>query len=140
MLPHKHFFSLRLAQFLAPETIETFDSWRFMGRDWLGEAFGATEFLRSKKHPDELRLIALDMVELPLHKVDEILGRLGLALRPGMDEQEIIALFGSPQKVHDFLPYRETLDYHISNPEPYQMSLTLIKDQGLSSLLLWVEA
>ncbi|WP_102798044.1 hypothetical protein [Bowmanella denitrificans] len=139
MLAHKQFFTLRLADYLAPETVEEFDSWRFMGREWAGEAFGATEFLRPRGNPHDTVLVNLDLQELPALKIKEILSRLELALTPGMEETELAALLGRPVKQHDFLPDRKTLDYQMFQPDPYYLSLTLRKDKGLTNILLIAE-
>ncbi|GGD49930.1 hypothetical protein [Lacimicrobium alkaliphilum] len=139
MIAHRHFASLRLRQFLAPESVEEFDSWLFMGREWLGEAFGATEFLRSKSVPDDTRLISLDLLNLPPQKAEMILSSLDMPVRTGMSEQEIVTLFGEPAKVHNFLPDRKTLDYQLFQPDPYQLTLTLFKEQGIGKVLILVE-
>lgn len=139
MLAHKQFFTLRLSDYLAPETVEEFDSWRFMGREWMGEAFGATEFLRLRSHPEFTLLINLDLQELPAVKIKELLQRLELAVSPGMDEKDILALLGAPTKRHDFLPDRQTFDYQLFQPDPYHLSLTLRKEKGLTNLLLLAE-
>lgn len=139
MIAHSHFASLRLRQFLAPESVEEFDSWLFMGREWLGEAFGATEFLRSKSAPDHTRLISLDLLNLPPQKAAMILSSLDIPVRGGMSEQEIVTLFGEPVKVHNFLPDRKALDFQLFQPDPYQLTLTLFKEQGLGKVLILSE-
>ncbi|GAB3031584.1 hypothetical protein [Bowmanella dokdonensis] len=139
MLAHQQLFSLRLVDYLAPESVEIFDSWRFMGRDWCGEAFGATEFLRPREKPEQTHLVNLDLQEMPANQIRALLARLDLALRPGMTEQQVVDQLGVPAKVHDFLPYRKTLDYQIFQPDPYQLSLTLRINDGLSSILLLAE-
>ncbi|ALS99526.1 hypothetical protein [Lacimicrobium alkaliphilum] len=139
MIAHRHFASLRLRQFLAPESVEEFDSWFFMGREWLGEAFGATEFLRSKSVPDDTRLISLDLLNLPPQKATMILSSLDMPVRPGMSEAELLTLFGAPAKVHNFLPDRKALDFQVFQPDPYQLTLTLFKEQGLGKVLVLSE-
>ncbi|WP_088329859.1 hypothetical protein [Lacimicrobium sp. SS2-24] len=139
MISHRDFARLRLSHFLAPESVEEFDSWQFMGREWLGEAVGATEFLRSKVSPSDTRLISLDLLNLPPHKTTQILQCLDIPLRAGMSEAEVIALLGKPAKVHNFLPDRKALDYQWFQPDPYQVTLTLFKEQGLGKLLLLAE-
>lgn len=139
MIAHSQFANLRLHQFLAPESVEEFDSWLFMGREWLGEAVGATEFLRSKSTPDNTRLISLDLLNLPPQKAAMILSSLDMPVRAGMSEQEIVSLFGEPVKVHNFLPDRKALDFQLFQPDPYQLTLTLFKQQGLGKVLILSE-
>ena len=139
MIAHQQFFSMRLTDYLAPESVEEFDSWRFLGREWRGEAFGATEFLRPRELPEQTHLINLDLQELPAARIRELMLRLGLPLMPGMMEQQVIEQLGPPAKVHDFLPYRKTLDYQVFQPDPYLVSVTLRNDLGLTNVLLLVE-
>lgn len=139
MIAHSQFAKLRLRQFLAPESVEEFDSWLFMGREWLGEAFGATEFLRAKSAPEETRLISLDLLNLPSQKAEAILASLDISVAVGMSEPEIVVLFGKPAKVHNFLPDRKALDYQLFQPDPYQLTLTLFREQGLGKVLILTE-
>lgn len=64
---------LRLAQFRPDAEVAELDNWEFMGRIWVGEAVGCSEWLRLEVTPETLRSLAIDFSEFPEQDAAEVL-------------------------------------------------------------------
>ena len=138
MLSHEEFHKLRLCQFVDPAEVTGLSDWEFMGRDWVGEALGFTEWLRPKSAPEQLGSVALDLDALPADVAEACLSRLGLPLRRHMTLPDLVALYGEPVRVARFVDDRATYEFRIGDPDLYRLSCTVLADGGLHYLVLAV--
>lgn len=116
--------------------IEEVDGWEFMGKVWLGEAYGFTEWLRLREDPDVLRSVSLDLVDLDTEVADRILERLQLPLEYGMETDEVNEVLGEPTGQSQFVPNRITYEYVVGDRERYYVSATMDRQEGLVYLVV----
>jgi hypothetical protein len=100
---------MRLRDF-ASDVVEL-DDWEFMGRVWLGEAIGFSEWLRPVDDPEQLGSLALDLCDLPPELIEHVLGRLQLPLSRGMDLAQIRGHLGNPVGTQKFASDRRSFDF-----------------------------
>jgi hypothetical protein len=138
MVHYVDFGRLHLAQFLPPATeITALDYWEFMGRLWVGEAVGFTEFLRLRCAPDVTRSIAIDLGALPREISAPILVAIDLPLVQGMSIQQVCnVLRAEPTRVHQFTKDRDSYDFEIGGDEGYDVSCTVLHDGGLAYVVM----
>jgi hypothetical protein len=148
LIPYDEFKGLRLTQLSGlpfspadpsdPGSARRFDEdvvaelshWRYMEKDWIGEAIGFTEWLRLRKDPDILRSMALSLNEQP-DLCAKALERIKLPLRKGMKQPAVVKLLGRPTETHGFGSDRVTLDFTIGKKESYEISCTIDASDGL---------
>jgi hypothetical protein len=136
MLTHEEFGRLRLREFISGRRIRALTDWEFMGRSWVGEAVGFSEWLRPEERPERLESLALDMAELPNETVDSVLARVGLPVRKGTTLNELISLLGQPEKTDTFAEDRKTFEFRHGDRDPYLLSCTVLNEGGLTYLVL----
>ncbi|HET9396399.1 MAG TPA: hypothetical protein VFO36_10110 [Nitrospiraceae bacterium] len=132
MLTHDEFGELRLADFAPRERIRALADWEFLGRMWVGEAIGFSEWLRPHDRQNVLESLALDMEDLSEQVVDQVLSRLRLPLRRGMTRSELVRLLGRPVETHVFADDRKTFEFRHGEPDRYLVSCTVLNDGGLT--------
>ena len=132
MITYAAFGALRLRQFVDPNLVEILDDWEFMGRLWVGEAFGFSEFLRLRRRPRVLRSLSIDLLEFPTEQAQRVLALLGLPLAPGMSREQVDRLLGEPVRTLNYAPDRVTYEYVTDGRQPYEVSCTLREDVGLA--------
>ncbi|MDO3683160.1 hypothetical protein [Micromonospora sp. C28ISP2-4] len=135
-ISHDAFGELRLAHFLAMEDLEELRDWEYLGRRWVGEASGFTEWLRLESAPGVTRSVAIDLAALPEPAAQKMINALGLPLRAGLDQQDIIGVFGEPTDTERFVRDRVTLVFHVGAPDPYELSCTVHEEHGLIHLTM----
>lgn len=135
-ITHAEFGALRLSNFLSADQIAPLDEWEFMERTWVGEAAGFSQWLRLAEEPDELRSLALDFTSFPPAASDLVLERLGTALRPGMNLEQLRDVLGEPASEIRFVAGRVTWEYAVTEPAAYTLSCTVRDDVGLSYLVV----
>ncbi|MEU5830990.1 hypothetical protein [Micromonospora tulbaghiae] len=135
-ISHDAFGQLRLAQFLAVEDLEELRAWEYLGRRWVGEAAGFTEWLRLESAPGVTRSVAIDLAALPEATAQRMIDALGLPLRAGMDQQHITGVFGRPTDTERFVRDRVTLVFHVGAADPYELSCTVHEEHGLIHLTM----
>jgi hypothetical protein len=140
VLTHQEFGRLRLAEFAPKKQIRTLADWEFLGRLWIGEAIGFSEWLRPHERPTMLESLALDVAELPQEVVDRVLARLGLPLRKGLTRRELVKLLGEPYEAHVFADDRKTFEFRSEETDPYLISCTVLNDGGLTYLVVTADA
>lgn len=107
------------------------DGWDYLDRDWLGEAWGVTQWLRLASDRDILRSIAFDLLTLPRSTTTAVLTTLQLPLRPGMTIEEVTAVLGRPVEVSRLVPDRTTLEFHLGSVDKYLVGSTVHDNHGL---------
>lgn len=138
MIPYSRFRDLRLFHFIDSSEIRTLKNWEFMGQLWIGEAVGFSEWLRLMTTPHSLGSIALDLCDLPDELVSSILSEIELPLRRGMTLSEVEAILGSPIDSQNFVPDRQSFDFHVPGQSRYDISCTLLNDGGLAYLVVTI--
>ena len=138
MLTHREFEKLRLSQFVDASEIAQLEDWEFLGREWVGEAIGFTEWLRLQSSPHLLGSIALDLEALPTKVTEACLSRIGLPLRRHMTFAQLVSLFGGPLRTLHFVEDRATHEFRVGAPDAYDLSCTVLADGGLSYLVVTV--
>ncbi|MFD4209835.1 hypothetical protein ACFWRG_28005 [Micromonospora tulbaghiae] len=135
-ISHDAFGRLRLAQFLTVEDLEELRGWEYLGRRWVGEASGFTEWLRLESAPGVTRSVAIDLAALPKSTAQRMIDALGLPLRAGLDQQDITGVFGRPTDTERFVRDRVTLVFHVGAADPYELSCTVHEEHGLIHLTM----
>ncbi|MEU6077038.1 hypothetical protein [Micromonospora sp. NPDC047074] len=135
-ISHDAFGRLRLADFIAAEHLEQLHGWEYLGRSWVGEASGFTEWLRLESAPEVTLSIAIDLVALPESTVQSMINALRLPLRARQSQQEITSALGKPSGTQRFVRDRVTLIFRIGAAEPYELSCTVHEEQGLIYLTM----
>ena len=138
MISHDAFARLRLKQFLPPDAIAPLTDWEFLGRFWIGEGHGFTQWLRLEDDPSVLRSLAVDFHALPDVVVDAILTRLDLPVRRGMTIDQLRRVLGEPREVQTFVTDRLSYDFDYGEPDEYDVSCTVLNDGGLTYLVVTV--
>lgn len=92
-------------------------------------------FVRSMDNPDETFQIYIDLFDFIEDLRFEVLGIIGLPLKPGMSPDEVKALLGEPES-SDRSRRRHTssYDFKTTSPEPYAISCHFEDERGLCSL------
>jgi len=126
VISHRAFSEMRLRDFAAD--VVDLDGWQFMGRVWVGEAIGFSEWLRPDDDPARLGSLALDLRDLPPGLIERVLDRLQLPLSPGMDLAMIRGQLGDPVGTQQFVSDRRSFDFNI---EGYAISCTVHDADGL---------
>jgi hypothetical protein len=129
MIPHSEFQQMRLADFVPDVT--PLSDWQFMGRTWVGQAVGFTEWLMPEDSPAKLGAISLDLVDLPRAVSETVLVRLGLALRRGMTASEVGAVLGACRSTDRFVEDRLSHNFQVGTVDRYSVSCTIHRDDGL---------
>lgn len=133
MISHVEFRALRLARFVdAPPT--PLEDWEFLGRTWIGEAMGFSEWLRPTDDPENLGALSLDFASFPADRWGPVLHRLGLPLRPSMIFEEVSGHLGAPSKVESFVRDRRTYSFEVGVADRFEDSCTILANGGLSYL------
>ena len=138
MITHRDFHQLRLRSFV--DDVVELQDWQFMGREWIGEANGFTEWLRPVDDPSRLGSLALDLAQLDEVVAGEILDQLGLALRLGMTLTEVVGVLGDQIDTQQFVPDRRSYDFHVDSPDGYSVSCTIKDDDGLIYVVVMADA
>ncbi|HUT61539.1 MAG TPA: hypothetical protein VNA25_27165 [Phycisphaerae bacterium] len=136
MIAYDEFGRLRLAQFMPQAEIIELDDWQFMGRTWVGEAVGFSEWLCLKSEPSVLRSLSLDFSGLPATVAASVLKRLRLPLRARMNSEEIGAALGRPRLVFTFAGGRRSYEYAYGTDFAYSVSCTVHETQGLIDVVV----
>ncbi len=137
MITHQELAALRLKDFLPQaDEIEEVDGWEFMGKIWMGEAYGFTEWLRLREDPEVLRSVSLDLADLDTEVSDQIVARLQLPLEYGMETDEVNEVLGEPLGKVQSVPNRITYEYAVGVQEKYYISATIDHQDGLVYLVI----
>ncbi len=89
MTSYSDFSVLRLEHFVPKNKIRQLRDWEILGRVWVGEALGFSEWLRLVESHDALGSLSLDLSELDLPIFDNVLKAIGLPLAKGMSLSQI---------------------------------------------------
>ena len=136
MISHERFGELRLARFLPGVDLADLSDWQFMGRTWLREALGFSEWLRLESDPEVLRSLALDFSDFPESAAASVLKTLELPARPGMQLAELRTVLGDPIEKQHFVPDRVSYEFAVEGPPTYGVSCTPLRQGGLSYLVV----
>lgn len=140
LIPYVEFAELRLAQFVPqPEEIQALEDWEFMDFRWVGEGIGFTQWLRPLEHPDELRVLSLDLPELPFAVNQRVMEALKLPLRQGMDITTVTELLGETLRTFQYIPDRVTHEFFCGGENPYRVDCTFSSEGGLVYVLVMRE-
>jgi hypothetical protein len=134
MIDHESFGRLRLTHFLAARNVSLLNKREHEARHWIGESYGASEWLRLSDEPELLRLITIDFDSFPAPALRRVLTRLELPFRKGMPLHQVDSLLGSVHRSSKVIAHRETYDFFTSGPHPYKISCRVFKDGGLAHL------
>lgn len=108
--------------------VDDLDDWEFMGRMWVGEAIGFSEWLRPDDDPAQLGSLALALRDLPPELSERVLGHLQLPLSRGMDLAQIRGQLGDPVGTQRFVSDRRNFDFKFAG---YSISCTVHDADGL---------
>lgn len=129
MITRTEFARMRLREFVSD--VEPLSGWEFMGRTWIGEADGFTEWLRLEDSMDQLGSLSLALDDLPESVSRAVFEHLDLALAPGMTLSEVEAVLGPPVSTTQFCDDRLTHDFEVGTADRYSVSCTIKSDGGL---------
>lgn len=136
MLSHDEFARLRLSRFAAPSEIVQLENWEFLGREWIGEAIGFSEWLRPVDAPEMLGSLALDFSALPQQVTDACLASIGLPVTRGMDLGQLTAILGEPCRTQRFAEDRTNHEFRVGDVDAYEISCTVLAEGGLTYLIV----
>lgn len=134
MITHAEFARMRLSDFV--REVEPLDGWEYMGRIWVGEAVGFTEWLRPSDNPERLGSLALDLTALDRAIVERVLRMLGLPVAAGMTGEEIRGRLGEPLAEQSFVSDRRSYDFVVGVDERFDVSCTIQQNDGLIYLVV----
>lgn len=109
-----------------------------MGRSWVGEAIGFSEWLRPNNSSDVLQSLALDLAVLPESVSSAVLSYLGLPLHRSMLIEQIAAVLGEPVAVQSFVAGRTSYEFCWGGIESYNVSCTVLAHGGLTHVVVSV--
>lgn len=96
----------------------------------------ASRWLRLDQEPEVLRSLSLDLVSFPVAAAGKVCATLGLPLKKGMSASAIEAAIGRIGRCESFVPDRHSYEVTTKKPSPYKLSCTVLKNGGLSYLLI----
>ena len=134
MIQLREFQKLRLSSFV--NGVVALEDWQFMGRTWVGEAVGFSEWLCPSDHVDDLGSLSLDLGELPSEVVLNVLAKLKLPLRPGMSLSEVCSILGEPCGSETFVEDRTSHSFEITDPDNFSVSCTIQHKGGLCYIVV----
>lgn len=135
MISLTQFSTLRLKGFV--DDVVALSDWEFLGRVWIGEAVGFTEWLRAVEAPEALASVALALTALPVEVSTRMFARFELPLRAGMTLPEIAsALEMAPMREQRFVKDRATFDFRVVGEDAFTLSCTVLEVGGLSHVLI----
>lgn len=129
MITRAEFERLRLRSFVAD--VVPLSDWEFMGRTWIGEADGFTEWLRPADSVDRLGSLSLALEDLPESVSRAVFERLEIALTPGMKLSEVEAALGPSVSTTRLCDDRLTHNFEVGTADRYSVSCTIKADGGL---------
>jgi hypothetical protein len=138
MISHADFGKLRLAHLLPRANIVELADWEFMGKTWLGEAVGFSEWLRLEKDPNVLRSLAIDFTDFGEAAAIQVLDTIGVPIRRGMILDEIRQLLGMEVNEYRFVKDRVSYEFLVDGPPAYTFLCTVLNQGGLTYLVVIV--
>jgi hypothetical protein len=138
MISHADFAQLRLSQFLPDEDFAQLEDWEFLGRVWVGEARGFSEWLCLQDDPQVLRCLSIAFDDFPSTAAMAVLRTLDLPVKQGMPLDQLDALFGPRISEYRFVKDRISCDYFSPLPHRYRLSCTVLNEGGLNYLVIMV--
>ncbi len=113
----KRFFSdMRMSHYVPQTDIKSLKNWEFLGREWIGEAVGFSEWLYSPDAPSMLEIMGIDISAFP--GVESLLLKLEIVF-PALNKVGVGILLGSPSASKVWPSGRQTLLYWHPDREPY---------------------
>lgn len=82
--------------------------------------------------------MAIDFNELPHSKIEEILRVIDLPLRAAMTFEELKTILDEPFETHQFASDRMTYEFSLPEPNPYNISCTVLNSGGLIYIVVTV--
>lgn len=132
MLSYRDFSCMRLSDFVRDPA--PLDDWEFMGRLWVGEALGFTEWLCPAEKPTELGSLSVDLVAF--EHWEDVLRRLQLPLKKGMRLTDVQQVLGRPTRRIEWEPTRFDAEFIYPPSQPYWISCTFRDADGLIYLTI----
>lgn len=136
MLSHDEFARLRLSQFADPSEVVQLENWEFLGREWIGEAIGFSEWLRPVDAPETLGSLALDLSTLPRQVTGACLADIGLPVARGMGLAQLTPILGEPCETHRHAEDRVSFEFRTGDIDAYAVSCTILAEGGLTYLVV----
>jgi hypothetical protein len=137
MITYREFEKLRLESFVTnPKEIRRLKNFEFMDKLWTGQAIGFTEWLQTGRLVKSTESISVDFDGLSKEEVNNILSTLDIDIKRGMEQRQVLELFGKPNKILTFVEDRKTFEYLIGKEEKYYLSLTVHNSEGLIYFVL----
>ncbi|MFZ1686793.1 MAG: hypothetical protein WAU70_05205 [Flavobacteriales bacterium] len=133
MIRYSHLAMLRFADFLPVVTaVDVEGNYEWMNGLWHYEGIGFSWFGAPMDAPHSTACIQLFADEVPADVMDSIMARLGLPLSFGMTRDRIEEHLGKPFSTSTFSDDRISCDYMTTGIEPYWVSCTILRDDGLA--------
>ncbi|GAB5553177.1 MAG: hypothetical protein Sapg2KO_27680 [Saprospiraceae bacterium] len=136
LISYKEFEKLRLKQFLPKNEITRVWNFEFMGKLWLGEVYGFTEFLRPLLSPFKTRSISISLEDLPEKTWKNMLAKLKLRFAKNSSLEEIESHLGKPVKIEKFTEDRLSYEFITGEKTKFYISCTLLTNGGLIYLVI----
>jgi len=131
VITYRRFFGLRLSHFVPNVRLVTLSNWEYMGKLWIGEAVGFTEWLRLIERPDELRSVSIDLQEIDPTVAQKMFSEFDLPVAKGLRLADLERTLGASIASEDFLPDRRSYLFHVGDPDVYHIDCTIHKTLGL---------
>ncbi|MDX2200318.1 MAG: hypothetical protein SF069_15265 [Phycisphaerae bacterium] len=132
MIPHEHFYTLRMSQFLDPALIDERVNWEYYDYLWVGEGYIFSDILQLEDDPERTRAISIDLLDFPA--AEEVLRCLGLPLHRNVNQSDVDQILGQPFARKRFVADRYSVHYMVNTPDRYEVSCTFFDAGGL----VWV--
>jgi hypothetical protein len=130
MISVEDFGRLRFSDYFPEERIGGDDNWQFLGRSWVSQGFGFTDFLALPDAPKVTRCISVDFEGCGPQTGVRLMRDLGLPLAHGMSLEKVEAALGAPVSRQVFVPGRASHEFKLGEL-PWTIDATIDKKHGL---------
>ena len=136
IIDYKNFIRLNLDDFISDKKVVRFvTGFEFLEEFWSGHCIGFTEWLQLEGN-ENIKSISLDLNSLPDKSINQIIHAIGLNLKKGMTENDLVQYLGQPIKVEKYTEDRITYDYLVGVRDQYYLSVTMSNEEGLNYIVI----
>jgi len=136
MIPLAEFGELRSRDFVTDEEVTDLSNWEFLGRTWVGEVVGFTEWVRPVEDQASLGCVSIDLGALDPECARAILARLGLPLELGMTLDQVTRACGAPTHHDEYAKDRRSYYFTVGDEDSYVLSCTILHEGGLTYVVM----
>jgi hypothetical protein len=136
LIDYKNFIRLKLEDFISEKkALRLVTAFEFLEDFWTGYCIGFTQWLQLEDN-ENIKSISLDLNSLSEKSINQIIHAIGLKLKKGMTENDVLEYLGQPNKVKKYTEDRITYEYLVGIKDQYYLSVTISNERGLNYIVI----